>query len=201
MRAAAANRCRRSTSSPGVGTTRSPGDDPNLLMMALHSKMRDAEGECAEALSAECAVVADGPLKKIREHATVGYVKTHRVTYLEPPRSGVIAELAPGQRSPMFCIAAQTPYARYSWYLRLAMLQGGHSWSGRRAVRDVGSSRARPRPRRSPIAPRPCCRSWRASRTSIRARRRTWCRSGRSSASCATAWVTAASCIERSAAP
>ena len=30
----------------------------------------------------------------------------------------------------MFCIAADTPYARYSWYLRLAMLQGGHSWTG-----------------------------------------------------------------------
>jgi hypothetical protein len=124
---------------PGVATSRAPGDDPNLLMMTLHSKMRDAEGECAEALSAECAVVADGPLKKIREHPTVGYVKTHRVTYLEPPRSGVIAELAPGQRSPMFCIAAQTPYARYSWYLRLATLQGGHSWTG--VVRCEASGR------------------------------------------------------------
>ena len=30
----------------------------------------------------------------------------------------------------MFCIAADTPYARYSWYLRLAMLHGGHSWTG-----------------------------------------------------------------------
>lgn len=136
---------------PGVGTTRAPGDDPNLLMMALHSKMRDAEGECAEALSAECAVVADGPLKKIREHATVGYVKTHRVTYLEPPFSGVIAELAPGQRSPMFCIAAQTPYARYSWYLRLPMLQGGHSWTG--VVRCEASGRL-PREQVSTIADR-----------------------------------------------
>ena len=115
---------------PGVGTTRTPGDDPALLTMTLHSKMRDAEGECAESLSAECAVVADGPLKKIREHATVGYVKTHRVTYLEPDRNRVVAELAPGQRTPMFTIASQTPYARYAWYVRLAMLQGGHSWTG-----------------------------------------------------------------------
>jgi hypothetical protein len=136
---------------PGVATTRAPGDDPNLLMMTLHSKMRDAEGECAEALSAECAVVADGPLKKIREHPTVGYVKTHRVTYLEPPCSGVIAELAPGQRSPMFCIAAQTPYARYSWYLRLATLQGGHSWTG--VVRCEASGRL-PREEASTIADR-----------------------------------------------
>jgi hypothetical protein len=115
---------------PPVGTTRAPGDDPNLLMMGLHSKMRDAEGEYAEALSATCAVIADGPLKKVREHTTVGFVKTHRRAYLEPPHSGVIAELAPGQRSPMFCIAGDTPYARYSWYLRLAVLDGGHSWTG-----------------------------------------------------------------------
>jgi hypothetical protein len=115
---------------PGVDTTRTAGDDPGLLMMTLHSKMRDAEGECAEALSAECAVVADGPLKKVREHATVGYVKTHRVTYLEPDRNRVVAELAPGQRTPMFTIAGQTPYARYAWYVRLAMLRGGHSWTG-----------------------------------------------------------------------
>ena len=53
-----------SISIPAVGTTSAPGDDPNLLMMALHSKMRDAEGECAESLAAECAVVADGPLEE-----------------------------------------------------------------------------------------------------------------------------------------
>ncbi|HEX7246707.1 MAG TPA: hypothetical protein VF351_01265 [Actinomycetota bacterium] len=115
---------------PGVGTTRTAGDDASLLMMTLHSKMRDAEGECAEALSEHCAVIADGPLKKVREHATVGYVKTHRVTYLEPEHNGVVAELAPGQRTPLFCLASDTPYARYAWYLRLAVLQGGHSWTG-----------------------------------------------------------------------
>ena len=115
---------------PDVGTTRTPGDDPSLLMMTLQSKMRDAEGECAEELAAHCAVVADGPLKKIREHATVGYVKTHRVTYLEPELNSVVSQLAPRQRTPMFCIASQTPYARYSWYVRLAMLEGGHSWTG-----------------------------------------------------------------------
>jgi hypothetical protein len=136
---------------PGIGTTRAPGEDPNLLMMALHSKMRDAEGESAEALSDECAVVADGPLKKIREHATVGYVKTHRRAYLEPPQSRVIAELAPGQRSPLFCIAGDTPYARYSWYLRLAMLRGGHSWTG--VVRCEASGRL-PREHVSTIADR-----------------------------------------------
>jgi hypothetical protein len=49
------------------------------------------------------------------------------VTYLEPDRNAVVAELAPGQRTPLFCIA---DYKRYSWYVRLAMLDGGHSWTG-----------------------------------------------------------------------
>ena len=62
-----------------------------------------------------------------RPHPTVGYVKSHRVTYLEPDRNAVVAALAPGQRTPLFCIA---DYARYSWYVRLAMLAGGHSWTG-----------------------------------------------------------------------
>ena len=112
---------------PGVGTVRSASDDPDLLMMELHTKMRRAEGELATALAADCFVIADGPLNDLTAHPTVGYVKSHRVTYLEPDRNAVVAELAPGQRTPLFCIA---DYKRYSWYVRLAMLDGGHSWTG-----------------------------------------------------------------------
>ena len=181
---------------PGVGTTRAPGDDPNLLMMALHSKMRDAEGECAETLSAECAVVADGPLKKIREHATVGYVKTHRVTYLEPPQSGVIAELAPGQRSPMFCSPhrPRTPVTPGTCGSRCC--RGGIPGRASCGVRRRATLPAT-RPPRSRTARPPCCRSWRASRTSTLGRPRTSCRSGRSSGSCDTAWATVGSCTGR----
>ena len=112
---------------PGVGTTTCASDDPRLLMMSLHTKMRRAEGETATALAEECFVVADGPLNDLGAHPTVGYIKSHRVTYLEPDRNAVVAQLAPGQRTPMFCIA---DYKRYSWYLRLAVLHGGHSWTG-----------------------------------------------------------------------
>ena len=112
---------------PGVSTTTSASEDPGLLMMELHTKMRRAEGETATSLAAECFVVADGPLNDLTAHPTVGYVKSHRVTYLEPGRNAVVAQLAPGQRTPMFCIA---DYKRYSWYVRLAVLQGGHSWTG-----------------------------------------------------------------------
>ena len=139
---------------PGLSTTRAPCDDPNLLTMALHSKMRDAEGECAESLSAECAVVADGPLKKIREHATVGYVKTHRVTYLEPPLGGVIAELAPGQRSPMFCIAAAGSISPSS----AVATPVGPSSTGTTGRSSAWCSRARARcPMALARSPRPIC--------------------------------------------
>jgi len=110
-----------------VRTVCSASDDPDLLMMQLHTKMRRAEGALATALAGECFVIADGPLNDLTAHPTVGYVKSHRVTYLEPDRNAVVAELAPGQRTPLFCIA---DYKRYSWYVRLAMLDGGHSWTG-----------------------------------------------------------------------
>ena len=62
--------------------------------------------------------VLDGPLRG-RQHlaATVGLVKTHHVAYLEGDAGGVLAALAPGERTPVFLVA--TSWARFSWYLRL----------------------------------------------------------------------------------
>ena len=101
-------------------------------MQAPQPRMRRAEGELASALAADAFVVADGPLNKpLAPLAVVGYIKSHRVTYLPPEQNVVIAELAPGQRTPLFTIAADRPdVCRYSWYVRLAMLRGGHSWTG-----------------------------------------------------------------------
>jgi hypothetical protein len=112
---------------PGVTTTTCASDDPARLMIELHTKMRRAEGETATALAAHCFVVADGPLNELTAHPTVGYIKSHRVTYLEPERNAIVAQLAPGQRTPMFSIG---DYKRYSWYVRLAMFPHGHSWTG-----------------------------------------------------------------------
>ncbi len=94
--------------------------------------MRRAEGELATQLAADAFVVADGPLNKpLAPLPVVGYIKTHRVTYLPPEQNAVVAELARGQRTPLFTIAADRPdVCRYSWYVRLAMLAGGHSWTG-----------------------------------------------------------------------
>ena len=112
---------------PGYATTTSASQDPADLVRSLHTKMRRAEGEVASALAAACFVVADGPLNELTAHPTVGYIKSHRVTYLDAERNAVVAQLAPGQRTPLFTIA---DYKRYSWYLRLAVLEGGHSWTG-----------------------------------------------------------------------
>jgi hypothetical protein len=112
---------------PPFATVASPDDDPAGLIRVLHSAMRRAEGHTASRLSAEHFVVADGPLNELAPQPAIGYIKSHRVAYLEPQRNTVIAALEPGQRTPLFTIA---DYRRYSWYVRLARPPGGHSWSG-----------------------------------------------------------------------
>lgn len=124
----------RSEVFPAVGfqpqySTESIADaDPDRLVRQLHNRMRRLEGETAAALAGNgCFVVADGPLNDLAPQTTVGYVKSHRVTYLPPEQGVVIAALTTGQRTPLFTLSA---YQRYSWYLRLAQMAGGHSWTG-----------------------------------------------------------------------
>jgi hypothetical protein len=112
---------------PGFDTTTTADPDPGAPMRVLHTKMRRAEGDLATILATECFVVADGPLNDFAPRPVVGYIKSHRVTYLPPDQNAIVAQLAPGQRTPLFGI---TDYKRYSWYLRLAVLAGGHSWTG-----------------------------------------------------------------------
>ena len=101
--------------------------DGDALVQALQSAMREAEGALASALASDAFVFADGPLKELGPRQVVGTVKSHRVTYLSPERLSVIAALGVGQRTPLFAIK---DYGRYSWYVRLAVLEGGHSWTG-----------------------------------------------------------------------
>jgi len=102
--------------------------DPDALVRHVHTLMRRAEGECATAMARDgWFVVADGPLNDLSPSTTIGYVKSHRVTYLPPRQGETVGALGPGQRTPLFTIAA---YERYSWYVRLSRPAGGHSWSG-----------------------------------------------------------------------
>jgi hypothetical protein len=160
---------------PPYRSTTTPSDDPSHLVRELHTRMRRAEGELASEIAADAFVIADGPLNQpLAALPVVGYVKTHRRTYLGDDQSPVIAELAPGQRTPLFTISSDRPdVCRYSWYVRLAMVHGGHSWSG--VVRCEASGRL----------PKDEVRlTW------TRGHRRISCRSVRSSGSCGTAWAT-----------
>ncbi len=107
-----------------------PGADPADLLSHLQKRMRAAEQSLASCLvSSGRLVVADGRNHEVGPRAIVGYVKTHQVRYLPSGYRSLIGELAAGERTPLFLIdSAFLP--RYSWYLRLADLPGGHSWTG-----------------------------------------------------------------------
>jgi hypothetical protein len=95
--------------------------DPGLLVQRLHGAMRRAEGELSERLARNGEfVVADGPINDLSATEKVGYVKSHRVPYLEGERAQVIGALSAGERTPLFLIGAGGDYPRYSWYFRLA---------------------------------------------------------------------------------
>jgi hypothetical protein len=119
-------------SEPGLSYDSEPVAGPGTddLVRALHTRMRRLEGRTASELAEEgCFVVADGPLNDLSPTTTIGYVKTHHVSYLRdfPGPNGTVGELEPGHRTPLFSIS---DYRRYSWYVRLARMAGGHSWSG-----------------------------------------------------------------------
>ena len=73
-------------------------------------------------------LVVDGPLRG-RQHLprTLGYIKSHRSSYLPPELNAVVAALEPGQRTPVFLMG--TSWDRHSWYLRLPAA-GGPPWAG-----------------------------------------------------------------------
>jgi hypothetical protein len=105
-------------------------DDPSALIAHFHGAMRKAEAVLSSRLaSSGTLVIADGPINELRAQPIVGYIKTHRVTYLSADLMPIIGRLRAGQRTPLFLIDGEQ-FARYSWYLRLADLAGGHSWTG-----------------------------------------------------------------------
>lgn len=78
-------------------------------------------------------VVVDGPLRgRASLPRTLGYIKSHRITYLPPALHAVIGRLTPGQRTPIFAMG--TSWDRLTWYLRLPSMQGvdddGAPWFG-----------------------------------------------------------------------
>ena len=108
-----------------------PGREKADLLAHLQERMRAAEQSTAVDLARRGhLVVADGTLHGTRASNVVGYTKTHRVRYLtDSKHSSVVRTLGAGQRTPLFQIG-QGNFERFAWYLRLAIVVGGHSWTG-----------------------------------------------------------------------
>lgn len=107
-----------------------PDDDPGSLVRSFHDGMRRAEAHLADDLS--CGgffVVADGPLYEYTDSDKMGFIKSHRRSYLPAEQASIIGLLDAGERTPLFTIG-EAGYRRYSWYVRLAGRNGGHSWAG-----------------------------------------------------------------------
>ena len=105
-----------------------PDDDPASLIRSFHDAMRRAEAALAEELAGSgYFVVADGPLYDYTASDKMGYIKSHRRSYL--PDGSIVGRLPAGHRTPLFTIG-EARFRRYSWYLRLTDRGDGHSWAG-----------------------------------------------------------------------
>jgi hypothetical protein len=105
------------------------GEAADQLVLGLQQRMRELEvGVAVTTSGGDDLVVVDGPLTDRQAVPdAIGYVKTHHARYLPDAVAGTVAELAPGQRTPVFL--ATTKWSRYSWYLRLPV-DVTHAWSG-----------------------------------------------------------------------
>jgi len=126
------------------GLRATPADDPDTLSLALQGAMADLELQVSAGAAAPGELlVVDGPLGARRGlPGTVGYIKTHHVSYLPTAMHGVIGALTAGQRTPVFCMGER--FARHSWYLRLPG-EVSHPWAGVvrcEATVDIGPEQA-----------------------------------------------------------
>jgi hypothetical protein len=73
-------------------------------------------------------MIVDGHVRQRETIAgAMGFLKTHQVQYLQPAEARIVGHLLPGQRTPIFLL--ETPWSRFSWYMRLPGGQG-HDWAG-----------------------------------------------------------------------
>lgn len=103
-------------------------DDADTLRAGVQERLRRLERRLLERAGDSDLVIVDGPLDgSVAVDHAVGYVKTHHVAYLEDTVARTVADLAPGQRTPLFL--ATSSWTRFSWYLRLPY-GVGHPWAG-----------------------------------------------------------------------
>lgn len=105
------------TEYPAIHT---PGGEFDDLQLAVQRRMGDLEVEAAFATrgSDDDLMIMDGPLVgRTTIPRALGYIKSHRASYLPPDLNEVVVRLQAGQRTPVFTIG--TSWSRHTWYLRL----------------------------------------------------------------------------------
>lgn len=105
------------------------GEELEKLIIGVQQSLGQLEISVAQSLRNDVdLVVIDGPLTgRQKVPGAIGYVKSHRVSYLPESLAGIIGDLKPGERTPIFL--STTSWTRYSWYMRLPG-PIAHSWSG-----------------------------------------------------------------------
>ncbi len=95
-------------------------ESPHGLRIRLQRLMLEAEQRLAARLAGDTLVFADGPLHLDGQPGgiVVGVVKRMVKHYLEPPYAGLLAQLRPGERTPLFALGNNV-LDRYAWYVRL----------------------------------------------------------------------------------
>ncbi len=104
---------------------------PETLNTKINTCMTEVEARVAERArrSGSELIVLDGPLRESTRELrdAVGVVKSHDVKYLPTALDRVVADLAAGERTPVFALDAR--FRKFSWYLRLPGPKGG-PWAG-----------------------------------------------------------------------
>jgi hypothetical protein len=103
--------------------------DPGQLSRAIQPSLSTLEAEVSQAArEPDDLLVLDGPLRgRNRLERALGYIKSHAKQYLPAEKATLVAQLRPGQRTPVFRLG--TSWDRYSWYLKLPG-PAGAPWAG-----------------------------------------------------------------------
>ena len=99
-----------------------PEEDADAPLKGIHNEMRAVERQLArEHAGPERVVVADGPLAPGETTAghVVGFVKRLFKLYVPAEQLGVVRALPLAARTPLFLIAGNDRFSRYSWFVRL----------------------------------------------------------------------------------
>jgi hypothetical protein len=98
--------------------------EPDASLRVIQEQMRLAEERLARELADtdDTLAMVDGPLtfEEPLRGAAVGYIKRIFKLYLPREHLGLLAQLKPGQRTPVFTLRSSRRFIRYSRFARLA---------------------------------------------------------------------------------